>query len=474
MSAVPTVPARGLVLSVLLLVAALVLGVTVAPASQAQDEEAFTLTVEPTSGLEATDTVTITLSGTPAGNGLYVRQCNAPVGEDRPTSCNGTGMWATLPAGSPALGGTFAPSEGTFELPVEQVYGEVDCTVVQCGIHTRRDHNDGSDTSLDRFVPITFAAGVPGGERAVRRLEGEDRFATAAGAAGSFTEATVAYVAAGDGFADALAGGPAAILEGAPVLLVGRDHLPAATRDALDALAPDRIVLLGGTAAISAAVESELGAIAPTERRVGPDRFATAAAVATASWPNPVTDVFIASGQDYPDALAGGAAAGAYGAPLLLVTRDGIPAPTRAEIERLDPQRITILGGEASVSAAVQQELNGIASTTRLSGADRFSTAATIAQALWSAGTRHAVVVTGNGFADALSAAALAGLQDGPVLLVTRDQAPQATLDVLSQLGVTDVTVLGGPGVVSDAVLTQLAGVADDGGGHDGAHDPAS
>lgn len=451
--------ARRSLLSVALsltLLVALLSTLAVAPTLAQEDE--FTLAVDPTSGLEAEDTLTITLAGTPSGQGLYVRQCNAPVGEDRPTSCNGTGMWATLPAGSPAIGDTFAPSAGTFELDVAQVFGDVDCTVVQCGIHTRRDHNDGADTSLDRFVPITFAAGAPGGRRSVTRVEGGDRYATAAGTTDGFAAGGTAYVAQGEAFADALAGGPAAIVDGAPVLLVGGGGLPEATRSALEALAPEEIVVLGGTSAVSAAVEAELASIAPTVRRTGADRFATAAAVAAATWPGTVTDVFVASGTDFPDALAGGAAAGAYGSPLLLVTQEGVPASTRAEIERLSPQRITILGGESSVSAAVQQELNALAPTTRLSGPDRFATAATIARSLWSSGTRNAVVVNGQGFADALAAAALAGLEDGPVLLVARDVAPQATLDALAQMGVTDVTVLGGPAVVSDAVLEALAG----------------
>ena len=146
------------------------------------------------------------------------------------------------------------------------------------------------------------------------------------------------------------------------------------------------------------------------------------------------------------------------GSPLLLVATDTVPEATRAELERLSPSRITILGGQSSVSAAVQQELNGIAPTTRIAGTSRFDTAATVATTLWSSGTRRAVVVNGEGFADALSAAPLAGLFGGPVLLVTRDTAPRETLDALDQLGVTTVTVLGGPGVVSDAVLDALVG----------------
>ena len=439
-----------------LLCVVLAVGALVVPAA-AQDE--FSLTVEPTVGLAEADTVTVTLAGTPSGQGLYVRQCIAPVGEERPTVCDGTGSWATLPPGLPGTpDGSLQPSQGSFDFPVAQAFGDVDCTAVQCGIFTRRDHNAPNDTSLDRWVPITFAAGVPGGARAVERVQGSDRFITAAAAAGSVDEAAVAYVANGTGFADALAGGPAAILDGGPLLLVEADAVPAATSDALAELAPERIVLLGGEGAIGTAVEQELAAIAPTSRRSGADRWATAAAVSAATWPDGATDVLVASGIDHPDALSGGAGAGMLGAPLLLVANDSVPAATRAELERLSPSRITILGGPSSVSAAVQQELNGIAPTTRIAGTSRFDTAAAVATTLWSSGTRRAVVVNGEGFADALSAAPLAGLFGGPVLLVTRDTAPQETLDALDRLGVTTVTVLGGPNVVSDAVLDTLAG----------------
>ena len=422
----------------------------------AQDE--FTVTAEPTAGLEDDDVVVVTLAGTPAGEGVYVRQCIAGVGDQRPTTCNGTGVWATLPAGLPQTpDGSFGPAEGTIELPVAVTFGDVDCTAVQCGVFTRRDHNDGTDTTLDRWIPITFAAGAPGGARSVTRVEGPDRHATAAAAAETFTEATTAYVAVGHAFADALAAGPAAIGDSAPLLLVASDAVPATTRAALEQLAPERIVLLGGPGVISDRVETELSAIAPTTRRAGADRFATAAAVSAASWPDGATDVFVASGLTHADALGGGAGAGAYAAPLLLVAPDALPAPTRSELERLSPARITILGGEGSVSPAVQQALNEIAPTTRIAGTSRDDTAANVATTLWPAGTRTAVVVNGDGFADALSAAALAGLREAPVLLVTRDTVPSPTADALTTLGVTNVIVLGGPSAVSDAVLDALA-----------------
>jgi putative cell wall-binding protein len=448
----PTPSAPGL--SALVALVVLLATTAVVGPARAQD---FSVTVDPTAGLEAEDEVTVTLSGTPAGQGLYVRLCVEPEPGGRPTACDGAGMWATLPPGSPAVGGTFAPAEGTFTLPVREAFGEVDCTAVQCGIHTRRDHNDGADTALDRFVPITFASGAPGGARDVGRIAGDDRFATAAAVAAAFEPGGTVVVGSGEGFADALAGGAAAVQLAGPLLLVARDVVPAPTRGALEALAPDRILLLGGESAVSPAVEAELAGLAPTTRLSAADRYGTAAAVAAEVWPEGAIDVLVASGESHADALAGGAAAGSIGSPLLLVARDVLPDVVRAELERLGPQRITVLGGAGAVSAAVQQELQQIAPTTRIEGTSREATAASIATTLWSSGTRRVVVVGGDGFADGLAAAPLAGRVDGPVLLVGRDVLPDVTADALGRLGATSVTVVGGPGAVADEVLAALA-----------------
>ena len=87
-------------------------------------------------------------------------------------------------------------------------------------------------------------------------------------------------------------------------------------------------------------------------RLSGSDRYATAAAI-SAGWGPGVPVVYIATGLNFPDALAGAAAAGTLGAPLLLVTGTTVPAPTAAELARLKPGRIVILGGPGAVSDAV-------------------------------------------------------------------------------------------------------------------------
>ena len=108
----------------------------------------------------------------------------------------------------------------------------------------------------------------------------------------------------------------------------------------------------------------------PTSRLSGADRFATAAAISKASFPAGVPVAYIANGLNFPDALAGAAAAGAAKAPVLLVRPDAIPSSIATELARLHPGRIVVLGGTSAVSDAVKTALATYTagSVTRLVG----------------------------------------------------------------------------------------------------------
>ncbi len=97
-------------------------------------------------------------------------------------------------------------------------------------------------------------------------------------------------------------------------------------------------------------------------RLFGADRYATAAAISAATYAANATVVYIATGQGYADALAGGAAAGLEKGPLLLVPGTSIPAIVAAELNRLKPARIVVLGGPSVVSDAVKLGLKAAAS----------------------------------------------------------------------------------------------------------------
>ena len=147
------------------------------------------------------------------------------------------------------------------------------------------------------------------------------------------------------------------------------------------------------------------------------------------------------------------------GGPILLVTANTIPAATGAELNRLNPQKIVILGGTGAVSGAVQTQLAGFTTgaVERLAGPDRFSTAAVISASRFSPGIEVAYVAVGSNFPDALAGGPVAGLNSGPILLVTTDTIPAATASELTRLKPKKIIIFGGTSVVSIAVETQLA-----------------
>jgi putative cell wall-binding protein len=191
-----------------------------------------------------------------------------------------------------------------------------------------------------------------------RRIAGANRYATAAAiSADTFDPLVpVVYIATGESFPDALAGAAAGALEGGPVLLVTKDSIPSETDVELRRLLPQRIVILGGPAAVSAAVESSLQTYTlpgEVERLAGADRYATSVEVSKATFPDPVSSVYLATGRNFPDALAGGPVAANGPGPLLLVPGFCMPGSVRDEIARLAPDRLVLLGGSGAVSGTL-------------------------------------------------------------------------------------------------------------------------
>ncbi|MEO8469407.1 MAG: cell wall-binding repeat-containing protein [Chloroflexota bacterium] len=294
------------------------------------------------------------------------------------------------------------------------------------------------------------------------RLAGVDRYATGAAisAATYPPGVAVAYVATGLNFPDALAGAAAAGSQGAPILLVTQNAIPGATAVELTRLQPGRIVVLGATGVISNSVLSALAAYTTgtVTRIAGMDRYATAAAISAATYAPGVAIAYVATGLNFPDALAGAAAAGSQGAPVLLVGTDEIPSATADELTRLQPGRIVILGAGGVVSTNVDDALHAFTTgaVTRLAGDNRYATAAAISAATYAPGVAIAYVATGLNFPDALAGAAAAGWQHAPILLVTKDSIPAATAAELQRLNPARVVILGSTGVVSEAVRIQL------------------
>ena len=322
------------------------------------------------------------------------------------------------------------------------------------------------DLYLSKTSPYSTRTAPVGPERwaAVSRLAGADRYATSAlisRSAFGAGEPITAFVASGASFPDALSGTWKAGLFEEPVLLSDPRALPKPILNELKRLDPRFIQMFGGYGALSPTVQTQLSSFGEDVYRVeGSDRFETAASMSRSEFATGESPsvVYIANGMNFPDALAAAPLAVIDFAPVLLVQRDSIPPAIAAELKRLKPKRIVILGGTGVVDGSVARELTRYVSApvVRLAGKDRYSTSVAISKSRFAAGLEVAYIASGANFPDALSGAAVAGINDAPILLTAPESLPTNVRDELKRLHPKRIVVLGGTGAVSAKVEAQL------------------
>ena len=232
------------------------------------------------------------------------------------------------------------------------------------------------------------------------------------------------------------------------------------------ASSPPSVALLGGTSALSAAVAQQVAAHGTTVVRwQGDDRYATAVAISQATYPNGATNVYLATGTNFPDALAGAALAAVAGGPLLLTDPTTMPAETVNEIIRLHPSAIVVLGGTNAVSAQVAADAVSAAhgaALSRLQGPDRYQTADAVASVLvavngGTTASNGVLLATGLDFPDALAGAAWAGKSDRPLLLAPSSYITPQTWQTIQSIAAPSAVVLGGTSAINAAVESGLS-----------------
>jgi putative cell wall-binding protein len=236
---------------------------------------------------------------------------------------------------------------------------------------------------------------------------------------------TNAIVTTGENFPDALAASALAGHVGGPVLLTQRASLPGGVDAELTRLGVTTVYLVGGPVAVTNDVATALakGGARTVTRVAGETRIETAVAVAAQIGGSNIGNfngkrtAFLATGANFPDAVAASVAAYAGKHPILLTDPATLSLPVSSAMTNLGIQHVIIMGGTQAVSDAVetQVEAKGI-TTQRIGGANRFATAADLLEFLQTASPNGMdfsveafILATGNVFPDALSAAALGG-----------------------------------------------------------------
>ncbi|RQD74334.1 MAG: cell wall-binding repeat-containing protein [Candidatus Syntrophonatronum acetioxidans] len=204
------------------------------------------------------------------------------------------------------------------------------------------------------------------------------------------------------------------------------------------------------------------------ERTWGADRYETSVEIAKERYPQGTDTLIIARGDaegGYADGLAGSLLSEILDAPLLLTRPQSLPTSVQEAVRDLEARETVILGGTTAVSLQVEmalEELVGEGNVERIAGQDRYETAALIAEKALETGEMadHAFMVNGHAPADSLVAGAAAYRDKAPILLVGRDRIPGTTEEVIEELGLESLYLVGGTGVISQEVALDLEELA--------------
>ncbi len=297
---------------------------------------------------------------------------------------------------------------------------------------------------------------------------GQDRYETAALVSRRHFDTTggTVLIATGDNFPDALSATPVTGGDG-PVLLVRTNEIPDVVRDELTRLEPSRVIIAGSQSVVSDAVADEIAELtgATVERRGGKDRYETAALLSSGTFAEGVPVAYVATGLDFPDALAAGSAGAMMGGPVLLNAGSSLMPATLEELQRLKPQRIVVVGGTGAVPDAVLNQLRSLSpQVVRLAGLDRYETSRAISRDPHGVSeVSPAYLATGLDFPDALSAAPAVASTGGVLVLSNASLGPGAAEEIVRNR-VGQVIVIGGTGVVSNTVVNQARALFDSSG----------
>ncbi|UWG96981.1 cell wall-binding repeat-containing protein [Dehalobacter sp. DCM] len=205
------------------------------------------------------------------------------------------------------------------------------------------------------------------------RIKGSNRYETAANIAITSVEnSSRAFLASGQVFADALSISSYAAANGIPLLLTDTKKVPTETLNALKKMGVTEITLIGGESAISKDIATQLQAASYNVTRISDlDRYKTNVAILN-TLPFNKDKIIVATGDNFPDALAGSVLAARNNNPILLVPKDenkllNTPTASYINTNRSSVSSFYLLGGWDVINPKVQNIIRTGKITSRIS-----------------------------------------------------------------------------------------------------------
>jgi len=297
------------------------------------------------------------------------------------------------------------------------------------------------------------------------RLSGASRYDTANNIAKSgWTSAETVILANGTNFADSLVGVTLSKAFDAPILLTANGNtLESSVTTVIKELGAKKVIILGGTSSVNDKIKSQLTSLGYTVERIsGTSRFQTAVKIGeklvSTTGKNP-SQIFIAYGYNYPDALSVSSAAGISGSPILFMDKNGVlDSATAAFIKKYPSAKVTILGGTATISSSAESNIKalGVASVDRVAGSSRYDTALKINQKFNGVYTgKNIAFATGESFPDALAGGAFAAKNGIPLLLVSANNFTDGIAQYISSRAPEKAYIFGGESTVPNIAVVK-------------------
>lgn len=286
----------------------------------------------------------------------------------------------------------------------------------------------------------------------LKRISGKNRFETAVAISeNTFQRADVVVIVNSHNFPDALSAGSLAYNLEAPILFSAKDSLNSSTLNEIKRLGAKSVILVGGTASLDTNVEKTLEFNNLTVERIsGKSRFETSIEIAKRLEKNTEIDtVILANGFSYPDALSIAPYSAMKNYPILYTDFNEIDDSVKKYLMVAGYPNILIVGGEASVSEDIENELKNLDfEVERTKGKNRYETSSKIAEK-YIQDSKKVVLASGEDFPDALAGGVFAAKGKAPIMLTPKESLNQGASEYINQNNVFDVDLLGGEGVLS-------------------------
>lgn len=288
------------------------------------------------------------------------------------------------------------------------------------------------------------------------RISGADRYSTSLKIAdkGWNTTSQYAVLATGEDFPDSLSAVPLAKKYSAPILLTTPASLPKEVESKIESLHIGKIFIIGGESAVSKAIEDELGSKEITcIRLAGTNRYETSLEIAKYLGSSDLA--FLATGENFPDALSIASYAAYRQAPILLSSKDAVPEKVKDYILKNSINKVYVVGGSGVIGDAAVSSLPNV---ERLSGTDRYETNRKVLNKFSDDFTYETTYfATGKSFPDAICGTALAASTNSPIILSDPEPDSNTIKFIKSKRSLMkNKCVFGGSQAVPDYVLNRF------------------